>query len=432
MSISTHDRGIMSDLIAQVRDLAALPVQQERQRLWQGANSLQTKDRTLRPPIFVAIGNFAGDYEGGFLPSPTPQCEDATLHALEMSLRFTLFRHAFIPDDQPVGPPEVVITKIIRGWDDWGMQWKISERPVEGGAWHYAPVVQTPADLDRFRTPNLVYDDAATQVQSAQMQERVGDLLPVRIGDWWMPTIHLIGHWCLYRGLDQVMLDMYDEPEFLHAGMRIMADITRETLQQAEAMGVLPFSNGLVHATADLPQADDILRPVRLCDCMGWAESQELTGVSPAMHEEFALQYEQPLMELFGLSSYGCCEDLTHKIDMLRQVKNLRQIGVTPWADVRKCVEQIGTDYSISWRPNPAHLAGDFDEAFIRQYLRSNLESLRGTAFHIFLKDIHSCGGHPERLTRWTQICREELDRLWDNDVESEGATCGSRVTDNI
>ncbi len=42
---------------------------------------------------------------------------------------------------------------------------------------------------------------------------------------------------------------------------------------------------------------------------------------------------------------------------MLRQFPNLRNIVVTPRADVRRCAEQIGTDYVISWRPNPADMA---------------------------------------------------------------------------
>ncbi|GAI58840.1 unnamed protein product [marine sediment metagenome] len=47
----------------------------------------------------------------------------------------------------------------------------------------------------------------------------------------------------------------------------------------------------------------------------------------------------------FGLVAYGCCEDLTYKVDMLRQIPNLRRIAVPPFADAAKCAEQIGRDY---------------------------------------------------------------------------------------
>ena len=69
--------------------------------------------------------------------------------------------------------------------------------------------------------------------------------------------------------------------------------------------------------------------------------------------EEFLLRYQLPILEKFGLVSYGCCEDLTRKIDMLRRIPNLRRIGIAPAADVAKCAEQIGRDYVLSYRPSP-------------------------------------------------------------------------------
>ena len=62
--------------------------------------------------------------------------------------------------------------------------------------------------------------------------------------------------------------------------------------------------------------------------------------MSPKFHDEFLFQYQIPIMEHFGLVHYGCCEDLTRKIDMLRQLKNLRSIAVTPAANLRKCAGQ--------------------------------------------------------------------------------------------
>ena len=47
------------------------------------------------------------------------------------------------------------------------------------------------------------------------------------------------------------------------------------------------------------------------------------------MHEEFLFRYQLPIMEQAGLVAYGCCEDLTCKIDMLRQIPNLRRIAVS-------------------------------------------------------------------------------------------------------
>ncbi len=77
-------------------------------------------------------------------------------------------------------------------------------------------------------------------------------------------------------------------------------------------------------------------------------DAQEFTLVSPEMHDEFLLQYQLPIMEKFGLVAYGCCEDVTTKIDILRKIHNLRRIAVTPRADVARCAQQIQRDYILS------------------------------------------------------------------------------------
>ena len=93
------------------------------------------------------------------------------------------------------------------------------------------------------------------------------------------------------------------------------------------------------------------------------------------MFDEFMLQYQIPIVEKFGLVSYGCCEDLTDKIDVVRQIPNLRRIAVSPMADVAKCAEEIGGDYILSYRPSPTDMVGyDFDPAKIGMLLRRDLE----------------------------------------------------------
>jgi hypothetical protein len=136
--------------------------------------------------------------------------------------------------------------------------------------------------------------------------------------------------------------------------------------------------------------------------------AQEYTLVSPEMHYEFLLRYQMPIMEKFGLVAYGCCEDLTEKIDMLRKIPNLRRIAVTPVADVRRSAEQIGTDYVISWRPNPSRtVCCGFDPDQLRAYTKQALEDSKGCHVDIMLKDVHTVEGEPERLKEWVRITRE-------------------------
>ena len=128
-------------------------------------------------------------------------------------------------------------------------------------------------------------------------------------------------------------------------------------------------------------------------------------------------QYERRLLEPFGLNGYGCCEDLTDKLDLVLAIPNIRRISISPWADVARCAEKIGGDYVFSWKPNPAHLVGAFDEDRIRAYIGKTLDAARGSALELVLKDTHTCEHKPERFTRWTQIAREEIAKRYGEDL---------------
>jgi len=113
------------------------------------------------------------------------------------------------------------------------------------------------------------------------------------------------------------------------------------------------------------------------------------------------------------LVAYGCCEDLTRKIDMLRQIPNLRRIAVSPFANVAKCAEQIGRDYVISYRPSPADMVSySFDAARIRTILKRDLAACRGCHVDITLKDVETVGRDPHRVKEWVQITRAVIDEL--------------------
>lgn len=133
------------------------------------------------------------------------------------------------------------------------------------------------------------------------------------------------------------------------------------------------------------------------------------------MHEEFILEYQLPIMAKFGLIHYGCCEDLTHKIKMLRRIPNLRYISISPVADIARCAEQIGPDYVFSWRPNPADMVCcGFDESRIRRIIREGLRILKANdcRFHINLKDVYTLEGDVTRLSRWVAIVRDEIAKM--------------------
>ena len=114
--------------------------------------------------------------------------------------------------------------------------------------------------------------------------------------------------------------------------------------------------------------------------------------------------------------AYACCEDLTAKIPVLRRLKNLRRIAVSPFADVAKCAEQIGGDYVLSWRPNPSTACSfGVDEDFVRRDLRRVMDVFDENrwVWDITLKDLETTGGDPDAIVRWVAIVRDELEKRY-------------------
>ena len=136
-----------------------------------------------------------------------------------------------------------------------------------------------------------------------------------------------------------------------------------------------------------------------------FAAAQEYAWVSPAMHEEFLYNYQIPIMEKYGLVAYGCCEDLTQKLDMVKKLKNARRIAITPQADVAASAENLKRDYILSWRPNPSHMiCNGFYPDKVREILTDGLEAAKGCNIDITLKDVQTIGHKPDDLREWTRI----------------------------
>jgi hypothetical protein len=163
--------------------------------------------------------------------------------------------------------------------------------------------------------------------------------------------------------------------------------------------------------TDQLPAAGFDPDHVRPCDLWASAESQELAGVSPRMHREFAMRYERELLAPFGLNGYGCCESLSHKLEDVLSLPNMRRVSISPFADVDASARLLRDRAIFSWKPQPAHLAGMFEPDAIRAYVRHTLRVCRenGCVLEMILKDTHTCQHHPERFDQWTRIAREEI-----------------------
>jgi hypothetical protein len=137
------------------------------------------------------------------------------------------------------------------------------------------------------------------------------------------------------------------------------------------------------------------------------ANSQEFGAVSPAHWRAFCLEYQRPIIEQYGLSAYGCCEDLTTKIDGVLSLSNLRIFVCSAWTDLAAVQEAVGQEYVIMWRQKASDVVFPHDAETIRGDLEAGCRQLQGYRYQIVLRELQTLCGHPDRLQEWTRAAIE-------------------------
>lgn len=408
-SVATHERTLLRDLASQYLDVCARPVQTERRKLWRRHNSL----KGTRPLIYVRA--FAWQE----MPESRLTCEDPFLRQFENFLRYQLFWDQLADDS--IFEPWITLHASYH-CTGWGLQGgrHFSEEP--GGSFKVDYPLKNPDDIARLRAPWHEIDEETTARNASRLYDIFGDQITINIDRgpayrmWGGDISTDLGY---LRGIENFMLDMYDRPEWLHQLAAFMRDGIARTHEQAETAGDWGLC---AHQNQSMPYAEELPDPapnkngVDRSQLWGYMAAQEFTLVSPALHEEFLLQYQLPILAQFGLAAYGCCEDLTRKIKLLRKIPNLRRIAVSPFANVPRCAEQIGSDYVLSYRPSPSDMVGyDFDPERIRSIQKRDLLACKANGCHtdITLKDVETVQNDPTRVSTWVKLTREVIEEIY-------------------
>ena len=296
-------------------EIAGLPVQDQRRQLWSKHFSL----KPTRPPVMVSIG-FHNKWCADYFGDAAMKCESPELRGYERTLRMALFQHT-VGDDTILEP---WLTVPAACGDAWSKLWGIESRKIpsdtKDGAWKCDPALVNYDDVARLQVPHHFVDEAETQRTVDLLLEVFGDTIPLNVhrgprclafsGD-------LITILCMLRGLEQVMLDMSENPNELHRVMAFMRDGVLTNNKEAEAAGDFTLSS---HCNQAMPYSDELEWPAansgprKQSDLWAFSAAQEMTLVSPGQHDKFVLQYQIPIVSRFGLVHYGCCENLTRKI----------------------------------------------------------------------------------------------------------------------
>jgi hypothetical protein len=393
------ERDCVRDLARQVAEIAAGADNAAIVKRWRDVNALRRPDRApvwCRP---VAAWD-------ELLPPSALVCKDPWMRSVEYGFRQILCKRD-IADDSPVDSFfDVSAAFSVDPPNTWGVDVRRRESGDAGGAWAYDPPLKTEADFGRLRAPRFRYDAAATRRRVERASELLGDILPVRAVAG-PPLSATLGTYAAdLRGMEPMMLDMADQPALLHRLMGYLRDATLSAMDAVEASGALTPNNGgpMVESDPLAPPPEDGRCTLRHMWCM--ANSQEFDQVSPAMWEEFCLDYQRPILARFGAVAYGCCENLTRKMDGVLSIPNLRIFVSSAWTDLDGVVARAGAKHTIMWRQKASDVVMPPDVRQVARHLDDGARKLKGCRYQIVLRELQTLAGHRDRLHVWTQLAK--------------------------
>ncbi len=406
MNISGRDRKVLRELAKKTALISSMDIMDERRRLWAAHNSFEK----VRTPIYIRDGWWSRE-----VIEPLLECENEFLRQVELYLRKMIFQYEIGDDFVIEKYIKIPAAHILPGYGPWGVEPKMDLTDKEGGSNRILAALEDISDLSPLKTPVHEIDEDKTMHMRDTLEELVGDIMPVvveRSPYWnrWYGDIST--HLGYLLGTEGLMWAIYDNPEELKQLVGFMSRGILKAHDEAEAAGDFSY---LSHENQSIPYIKGLKGPDGGEERTGrdrlwyFCAAQEFSLISPEHHEEFLLEYQKPIIEKYAYSSYGCCEDLTKKIDMLRSIKNLRRIAVSPFADAQKCAEQIGRGYIASWRPDPAStVCLGFDDEYIKRYLKNAKRAFEDNdcRYDICLKDVHTIEGDGKRLIEFTKIAR--------------------------
>ncbi|MFH1903212.1 MAG: hypothetical protein ABIK20_04045 [Candidatus Omnitrophota bacterium] len=411
--IKAEEKKIMRNLAKKVQEITTYPEQEEKRKAWVNHNAL-----VKGIPMILCFP------EGAWrelLPPGTLKTSDPILQEWEQRLRMIIYTHEIIKDDQVFDPFFNI------GWihkqTGWGMEIP-QHRTSDLGSFRWDPPLKETGDLKKLRPNRIEVDEAETCKWVEVANDLFGDILPVRIRGNVLGSLSFTRAAVMLRGLDQLMMDMYDNPDWLRDFVTFLRNATVDWLNSLESGGYLSLNNeadyvgsGGLGITRELPRiAGYQPANVRCSDMWGFAEAQELVGVSPEMLYEFFLKYMLPILERFGLNCYGCCEPVHDRLQVIKKIPNLRRISISAWADVKRSAQELKDKYIFSYKPNPAALAAfKIDKETIRKDLVRVMKEMKehGCIPEVVMKDTHTVRNEPQRIQGWVQIAKDARNEVY-------------------
>lgn len=298
--MNIRDKEIVRELAARYMEIACSPEQEKMNARFKATNDL----KIVRPPVLLdEIPWHQMDIDGEL----KCLCESREARRVETQLRRNLFRAKHFKADRLFDP----FWRLVISTKNTGMGIDYNESEIiysEGkgtiASHTYEDVLEDESVLEKMHVPVYSVDREKTDRDMEMLTDLLGNSMPVKKSGF--QYIYSMP-WDLitrYRGVEPIMFDMYDRPEYLHKIIKLFSESYKAHIDFAEAN--LPIEPDLInlHCT---PAAVSGLAESGLKATWYRGGSQSFGVVSPTMFKELEIDYIKPLAERFAYTYYGCC-----------------------------------------------------------------------------------------------------------------------------
>ena len=397
---------VLRQLASQYYELAMRDENFEKMALHRASNDLKTGTRPV-----VLLNEIPWD-ELEPAEELRTVCEDPVLKTVETHIRRTLFQKKYFPGDMVI-QPFVGVTKVVLDENQslkplYTAVDRKSDNKVQ--AHQFETQFHTMEDVEKIPFEKLYYDREETMRRYEIVADALADVLPVKLVGMYAVMGINNTPWDLlaqYMHMDDLLYNLVDEPELMHALVSRFTDVFLDRVHQFEKLDLLEGDSYDLHCT---PALTNDLHPdrdhVTLDQVWGRSAAQILGVVSPDMTDEFDIAYQMKAMEPFGLVYYGCCEPLDRKMHIVEKIPHLRKVTVTPWADANVAIEAINGRFVVGAKANPGLVASpSMDMDAIEKEINTIVDACHryNCTCDLVLKDITTVSGRTENLIRWEQ-----------------------------
>ena len=406
--MTEKDRAIVRELAKKYMALVCTEKQEKMTDRFRATNDL----KLVRPPVILDEIPW---YQMNMNDELTCVCEDSRVRDVELYFRKAIFYLTHFKADnlyEPFFRVKQTIESTGIGIEMKASDMKRTDDKNNIVSREFEDVLEDESALEQMHDPVFSLRSDKDAENMAFYTELLGDSIPVKLVGF---NLFYYAPWdkiTRLRGVEPILMDMYDRPEYLHEIIKKYTSAAHAELDFVEKNIEVSLQPSL-HCTPSTVSglAENGLKAT-------WCRSMAQTFgvISPSMFEEFEVNYLHSVAERFTYTYYGCCEPLDDKIEVLKKISNLRKIGCSPWANVEKCAEQIGGDYVLARKPNPSNVAISTDPEVIKREIEDTVKACikYGCPYDIVLKDISTVSHRPENLIVWAQTVSDVLDKYYD------------------